>query len=181
MDKGMAGRVARLVLLVVCALTLGAATPAAADPLGGSSNTQALESGVLANINTIRQARGLRPLALSTGLSAAARQHSTEMATHGYFEHNSANGTSFDRRIARYYPMGGFHYWQVGENLVYECPNLSAGEAVNMWMHSPPHRANLLSRAWREIGLSAVHVSSAPGEYQGMPTTVVTADFGVRR
>jgi uncharacterized protein YkwD len=177
----MAARVVRLGSLAFCTLAVGAAAPAGAQPIASSTSTQALEASVLADINGVRLAHGLRPLALSPGLSAAARQHSAEMAVHGYFEHSSADGTSFDRRIARYYPIGRFHYWQVGENLVYESPDLGASEAVNMWMHSPPHRANLLSRAWRQIGLSAVHVSSAPGEYEGMPVTIVTADFGLRR
>jgi uncharacterized protein YkwD len=49
-----------------------------------------------------------------------------------------------------------------------------------MWMNSPGHRENLLSRRWREIGLGAVHVASAGGEFGGGPVTVITADFGVR-
>jgi uncharacterized protein YkwD len=49
-----------------------------------------------------------------------------------------------------------------------------------MWMTSPEHRANLLDRNWREIGLSAVHSASAPGVYHGGAVTIVTADFGVR-
>jgi uncharacterized protein YkwD len=48
-------------------------------------------------------------------------------------------------------------------------------------MQSPPHRANLLDRSWREIGVSAIHFDSAPGDYAGGPVTIVTADFGVRR
>jgi uncharacterized protein YkwD len=47
-------------------------------------------------------------------------------------------------------------------------------------MLSPPHRENLLSREWREIGIAAIHFSSAPGEYEGRPVTIVTADFGAR-
>jgi uncharacterized protein YkwD len=47
-------------------------------------------------------------------------------------------------------------------------------------MTSPEHRANLLDHGWREIGLSAVHVPSAPGVYGGSEVTIVTADFGVR-
>ena len=48
-------------------------------------------------------------------------------------------------------------------------------------MKSPEHRANLLSAKWREIGLSAVHVQAAPGTFDGLDVTIVTADFGVRR
>ena len=47
-------------------------------------------------------------------------------------------------------------------------------------MNSPEHRANLLDRSWREVGLSAVHAASAPGVYGGDEVTIVTADFGFR-
>ena len=39
----------------------------------------------------------------------------------------------------------------------------------------------MLSRTWREVGVSAIHFDSAPGEYGGGPATIVTADFGARR
>jgi hypothetical protein len=39
----------------------------------------------------------------------------------------------------------------------------------------------LLTARWREVGLSAVHVNSAPGVYGGNAVTILTADFGVRR
>ena len=47
-------------------------------------------------------------------------------------------------------------------------------------MHSAPHRANLLTARWRQIGISAVHVNAAPGTFGGQATTIITADFGVR-
>jgi uncharacterized protein YkwD len=178
----MAVHAPRVAALVACVFALGAvASPAVAVPVRHAAPAQAFESSVLTEINAVRASRGLRPLVLSNRLSAAARQHSVEMAAHGYFEHSSANGSPFDRRIARFYPMGRFHYWEVGENLVYQSPDLGADEAVGMWMHSPPHRANLLSRRWRDIGLAAVHAGSAPGDYEGMPVSIITADFGLRR
>ena len=69
----------------------------------------------------------------------------------------------------------------MGENLLYSSPDLTADSGLDDWMASPPHRANLLSRTWREIGISAIHFDSAPGEYEGDPVTIVTADFGARR
>jgi len=50
-----------------------------------------------------------------------------------------------------------------------------------MWVNSPEHRKILLTGRWREVGLSAVHVATAPGAYGGREVTIVTADFGVRR
>jgi uncharacterized protein YkwD len=103
------------------------------------------------------------------------------MATRGYFSHSSANGSSFDHRIARYYPIGHSRYWSVGENLLWSSPSVDASGALQMWENSPPHRENLLTARWREIGISAVHVAAAPGTYGGREVTIVTTDFGVRR
>lgn len=141
----------------------------------------ALSKGVLAEVNSLRKSRGLAPLRLSASLTAAAAQHSNEMARVGYFAHESANGAPFDKRLARFYPMGPRHYWSVGENLAFAAPDLSADGTLKLWMNSPPHRQNLLRSLWREIGISAVHVESAPGSYGGEPTTIITTDFGVRR
>ena len=177
----MRGRTAYV--LALAGTVLGLCIPVA--PAGASANRpraalSTLEQGVLADINTLRRDHGLAPLRLSTALTAAARQHSTEMAARGYFSHNSASGSSFDRRIARYYPVGGTHYWSVGENLLWSSPDVDAGGALNMWWNSPEHRRNMLTARWRDIGISAVHVAAAPGAYGGREVTIVTTDFGVR-
>jgi uncharacterized protein YkwD len=140
----------------------------------------ALESQLLGQINVLRARHGLRPLRLSRRLTAAANQHSGSMAQKGYFSHDSANGTSFWRRIASFYGYRGYRRWSVGENLLWSSPDVSPARALHMWMTSPEHRANLLDRGWREIGLSAVHAASAPGVYSGDEVTIVTADFGFR-
>jgi len=174
--------IARLLLLALFATAIwSAATPAGAVPGSRAVQMQSLEAGVLADLNAFRKQHGLGPLRLSPALSRAARQHSMEMAARGYFSHSSANGSSFDRRIARFYPMGFHHFWSVGENLLWSSPDVDAGRALNMWINSPEHKANMLSSRWREIGLSAVHSSAAPGTYSGRPVTIVTTDFGVRK
>lgn len=145
-----------------------------------TASMRALERQVLADVNATRRQRGLRPLRFSVALSRAAEWHSRDMTRRGFFSHNSSDGSAFWRRVKRFYPAAGFRSWAVGENLVWASPDLSSGSAVSMWMGSPPHRANLLSRQWREIGLSAVHVTSAPGVFGGHPVTVVTANFGSR-
>ncbi len=178
----MARRALRLVLLGVSIVGLwAAAAPAGATSQRPASARGALEQDVLANVNLLRGQHGLGALRLSTKLSAAARSHSAEMAQRGYFSHNSANGTSFDKRIARFYSLGGKRYWSVGENLLWSSPDVSASAALDMWLKSPEHRKILFTARWREIGLSAVHVPSAPGSYGGHEVTIVTADFGVRR
>ena len=149
---------------MVAAALVGAwvvAGPAGAGVTHRHTAMQALESGVLGEINATRRAHGLVPLRVSAALTAAARQHTVEMARLGYFAHNSANGGSFDRRIVRYYPSAHRRFWSVGENLLWSSPDVDASTALQLWMNSPEHRANLLTARWREIGVSAVHVASA--------------------
>jgi uncharacterized protein YkwD len=171
--------------LVAAAVAALAALAGSADAPSASVRpavaVDSLSRGVLANVNALRKSHGLVSLRLSTSLSAAATQHSREMAHVGYFAHESANGSPFDKRVARFYPMGSRRFWAVGENLVWAAPDLGAAEALKLWLNSPPHRKNLLTARWREIGISAVHVDTAPGTYGGGPATIITADFGVRR
>ena len=142
---------------------------------------RALQSQVLVDMNRVRAEHGLRPLRLSSKLTAAATQHSREMGRRGYFSHDSANGQAFWRRIEGFYSSDGYRSWSVGENLLWSSPDVDAAGALKLWMGSPEHRANLLKPEWREIGLSAVHTDGAPGAYRGLEVTIVTADFGVRR
>lgn len=153
-------------------------------PAVAGSSTQGQSALVVAlvhEINDVRRERGLKPFVTSAKLSAAAAQHTREMGVVGYFEHESADSTAFWKRVERWYPSKGWRSWSVGENLLYSSPDITASEGVELWMNSPPHRANLLNRTWREIGISAIHFDDAPGEYDGQPVTIVTADFGVRR
>jgi len=175
----------RPALLVALLATLAVALilPVTAAPAGVSGRTALarLDSGVLERLNQIRVLHGLTPLRMNAELNASAVEHSREMGADGYFEHASANGTVFWRRIAQWYGSSGYDYWSVGENLLWSSPNVDPAEALRLWMNSPPHRRNILDPHWREIGIAAVHVAGAPGMYHGLSVTIITTDFGVRR
>jgi uncharacterized protein YkwD len=165
---------------LVVAIVAGAGTAQArVDGARTLSARNALEADVLVQINRLRRSHGLAPLRLSGALRRAADSHSAAMATRGFFAHESADGTAFWQRVARFYSRrsGG---WSVGENLLWSSPDVDGAGALRMWLNSPPHRKILLTPRWREVGLSAVHAASAPGVYRGLEVTVVTADFGVR-
>ena len=155
-----------------------AARPTA--PVGNATNLAAYAANVFSRINSLRGARGLRPLRISRGLIAAATYHTNQMGLRGFFEHESVNGAPFWKRIERFYPALAGRGWSVGENILWGSPDISPASAVREWMQSPPHRENLFSREWREVGIAAIHFTSAPGEYAGRPVTIVTADFGTR-
>ena len=159
---------------------LSRTTARPAAPSARSTVLSTYEADIVRRMNAIRMARGLRPLRVSRQLSAAAAYHTNQMGLRGFFEHESANGADFWKRIERFYPSRQARSWSVGENLLWGSPEISASSAVREWMQSPPHRANILSREWRDVGLGAAHFDTAPGEYRGGPVTIVTADFGAR-
>jgi uncharacterized protein YkwD len=151
---------------------------ALASPRAPVATLSQLESSVLVDINAFRVQHGLARLRLSRGLTAAARAHTQQMAQAGYFAHESADGTAFWKRLRSFYAPKS--YWSVGENLLWSSPDIDGQHALQLWLASPEHRRNLVNPLWREIGVSAVHATQAPGVYQGLDVTIVTTDFGVR-
>ena len=157
------------------------ASPAGATSQRPASAMGALEQGVLSDINGFRRDHNLAPLRFSPKLAAAARSHSSEMAQRGYFSHDSANGSSFGQPHLALLPAQGRGITgRSARTCSGRRPTSTRRARSNMWLNSPQHRKNLLTARWREIGLSAVHVTSAPGTFAGREVTIVTADFGVK-
>ena len=174
-------RLARIAAVVTVLLGLSAAGAGATTTAPrGFAAANALESSVLAELNGIRRAHGLVPLRLSRPLASAADLHSRSMGTHGFFGHDSRDGSEFWLRVKRFYGPGRAGTWSVGENLLWSTTGLDAKRALELWMKSPGHRKNILTPRWREIGLSALTVPAAPGVYGGRDVVIITTDFGVR-
>ncbi len=177
---------ARTALALACAATLAVAAPVmgAVGPERPARTVltaqDALEQPVLRLVNRLREARGLPRLRLSESLTRAAEAHAREMGRHGYFAHESVDGTPSADRILRYYRVAGYRRWSVGENLLWRSPDVSPAQAVQMWLESPPHRHALLYPRFTEVGLAAVHVTAAGGDYSGRDVTILVADFGGR-
>ena len=174
-------RALRLVIAVAVLATTGLLAASAFATSHSERNLRTLNREVLAAVNKFRAAHGLVRLRESSALDRSARRHSLEMGRLGYFGHSSADGTVFWRRIRHYYRSRSYSYWSVGENLLWAAPAVSAGGAMKLWIASPEHLRNLLSPQWRQIGVSAVRVVSAPGVFDGQRVTIITTDFGVRR
>jgi uncharacterized protein YkwD len=174
-------RIVRRIVLGIAALAAVAAATtsgALASPRSQGAALSQLESSVLVDINAFRAQHGLAKLRLNTQLTVAARAHSQQMAQKGYFAHESADGSAFWKRLRSFYLSA--HSWSVGENLLWSSPDIDGARALKLWLGSPEHRKNLMNPRWREIGVSAVHATQAPGVYQGQDVTIVTTDFGVR-
>jgi uncharacterized protein YkwD len=170
----------RLAIVLCAVLAAGLAITAPASTAGKSTQRDtSLESGIVSALNAVRAKHGLRPLSVSTDLRAAAIFHTRAMASRGLFQHESADGSPFHERVLRFYGDRGAG-WQVGENLVFGGAPFDAGDAVEAWLKSPPHRKILLGNGWREIGIGAVTAARAPGAFGGRTVVIVTADFGRR-
>lgn len=121
------------VVLVVAALVVSAAGPAAAT---GPST-----SSFLTAVNSSRAAAGLRPYSLQSDLSAVAYRWSQHMASTGNLQHNPSLASQVTN-------------WEyAGENVGYG-PDWATIEQA--FMHSPAHRANILDHDFTQIGLGIV-------------------------
>jgi uncharacterized protein YkwD len=145
--------------------------PPAAAP-AGSVAQPALVQGLIEAMNRTRAARRLPPLRRSAPLVRPAQAQSSRLSGLGYLSHQGAGGAPFSTRLVA---AGLSPLQPMGENLamVPGCHPDGAREAVRLWLASPPHRANLLSRRFRLTGTGA---ASSPG----CITTVYTADFAGR-
>lgn len=169
------------VLAVALATVLMTAPTAAPAQSAKVERRAALEVAVLRELNRVRADAGLKPLRSAPSLRTAARGHSTAMLELGFFSHESADGTAFNERIRRHYTNRGWRSWSVGEALLASAgATLEPGAIVEAWLESPPHRAIILSPTWHDAGIGALYTPSAPKEFGGSATIVVTADFGVR-
>ncbi len=102
------------------------------------------------------------------------------MAEHGFFRHGSYDGAAFWRRLRLVYePLRG-RPWGVGENILWASPDVTASQAIEMWLKSPAHRKNMLAPACRETGHRRRPCPRGSRRLQGRPVTILTADFGAR-
>jgi len=139
------------------------------------------EKRVITLINKIRANRGLHKLYVKPCLVRAARAHSAEMGEEQYFDHDSYNGDSFTRRLIRNgYKRVGYSYWKVGENIALGSGLYSTPEVVvDNWMHSTAHRAVILTKCFRNIGIGVKVCADGFGQCDD-PVTFYTLDLGRR-
>lgn len=137
------------------------------------------ERRVLTLINNARAARGLHRLRARASLTRAARAHSRSMLRLDYFSHSSVSGETYAQRILGYgYARAGCSSWSVGEVIGWGAGSTagSARAVFRTWMSSSGHRAVILTRRWRDVG-----VGRALGTYAGIgDVRMFTVDLGRR-
>jgi len=138
---------------------------ATAQPIDGAER-------VLQLVNAERAAHGCAPLKISDQLTEAAERESRNMATRHFFNHTDPDGATPGARVKD----TGYVYQMIGENIVADTDDPDA--AVDAWMNSPGHRANILTCAFRETGIAVYEqdddapVDGVPGAYRAYWTQV---------
>lgn len=142
----------------------------------GNSNSGALNSGtseaepvvnayymdsyaeqVLGIVNTRRAEAGLEPLTMNYTLVSAAKVRAAEIVQS--FSHTRPNGTS----CFTAWDEAGVGYSGAGENLA--AGQWSAESAMNAWMNSEGHRANILNGSFTQIGIACYYDPDSPYGY----------------
>ena len=145
---------------------------------------EALALRIHERVNEVREAHGLRPLAWAGPLAEVARAHSRDMATAAYFGHINLRGEDPTDRAqeagyASRVQVGSYIIEGIGENLflthhfheyrIHYAPDGTprysftwktadeiAREAVDSWLNSATHRANVLSPFYRAEAIGVV-------------------------
>jgi uncharacterized protein YkwD len=145
--------------------------------LPSGDNLDAVRAAVLCLHNQIRAQKGLPPLKENAKLRKAAVAHSSDMVVEGYFDHTAPSGSTFVDRVLGSGYARRTDGWTLGENLAWGTGDLSTPAGVmQAWMNSAGHKANILKRSYREVGI---------GIRLGVPTdggvgATFTADFGAK-
>lgn len=124
----------------------GGAQPAQGDEL---PDLQAKAEQLFALANQSRTEQGAGPLKWDSALAAAALAHCRRMVQEGELAHRYGGEADLTDRAGQ----AGAHFSFIEENI-------ALGSYVDQihsgWMHSPPHRANLLNPSVDHVGIAVV-------------------------
>jgi uncharacterized protein YkwD len=130
------------------------AAPRPAPPaISTSPATHEAELRMLYLMNSSRMLAGLVPLALDTGVSDAARAHSSVEAQYRYVYHDGPDGTARSRYVPAcgtgWYGENTGKVWSGGVDVLHREFMAEPWEPIN-------HRTNIMDPNFRRVGIGAV-------------------------
>jgi uncharacterized protein YkwD len=141
-----------------------------------ASSAAKVRSATLCLLNRQRALHGLRRLRAQRSLAHAATNYARLMVHKHFFDHVSPAGSTMAQRIGRTAYLHHTRAWSLGENLAWGADSASTpAQIVNAWMHSAPHRRNILDPSFKEIG-----VGIALGAPTGQSGATYVNEFGRR-
>ncbi len=156
----------RVLTVVLVAVVSLASLPASAQESDPVATWQAL-------VNQARLDEGLPPYGFSSLLAAAAQRHADDLAAHQIWSHTGSDGSTARQRIAE----AGYAAWTWNGGELIAGENFWTGygtieDALAFFLEDPPHRDNILSTTYREIGVGVA--ADAEGRHY------YVLDFSVR-
>jgi uncharacterized protein YkwD len=152
------------------------ASCANAGLLPDAGNLATVADATLCLLNGERADAGLPPLASNERLARAALEHSQDMVSNQYFDHQAPDGRDVVDRVRSTGYIPTDRRWTVGENLAWGTGTLATPKSiVAAWMNSQGHRQNILRAEFREIGFGVV--TGNPRSADGSGATYTT-NFG---
>ena len=112
-----------------------------------------IEKRAFEQTNIVRLKNGLAPLVWDGDICRMARIHSESMSRQGYFSHVTPEGLRLRERARE---VGILRYTVLGENIALNQGFDDPGAfAVERWMQSEKHRANILSPEFRAMAIGS--------------------------
>lgn len=142
-----------------------ASTTLLTAPASAASTGASMRAAVIRLTNVERAKVGCPALRSNAALNRAAQRHSSDMAHHGFVEHTGTDGSSLANRAEE----AGYTGWRtLAENVLADRDTAVA--AVDSWMDSAEHRANIFNCSLTHVGIGYVKRSG----------TFWTQDFGAK-
>jgi uncharacterized protein YkwD len=154
-----------------------AARCANADLEPNAANLVTIRRATLCLLNAERRRRGRGRLRSNARLRTAAQRYAEDMVRRSFFDHVSPGGSTLVDRLRATAYVRSARSWSVGENLAVATGSLATPAAIMRgWMRSPGHRANILRRKFREVGIG---VALGTPDF-GSDGATYTTNFGRR-
>jgi len=129
--------------------SLNLASPAATAPTLEQASD--IERHAFEETNRARLKNGLLPFVWDADLCRMARAHSENMGRHNFFSHVTPEGQRLKDRAQA---AGILRFTLIGENIAYNLGYDDPGTfAVERWMLSPKHRANILDEHFNAMAV----------------------------
>jgi uncharacterized protein YkwD len=117
------------------------------------AQANAIERRAFDQTNMVRAQNGLPPLAWDAEVCRMAREHSENMSRDGFFAHTTPDGKRLRDRAR---VVGIVQFRVLAENIAYNQGYEDPGAfAVERWMLSPKHRANILSPEFQSMAIGS--------------------------
>lgn len=116
--------------------------------------------------NEYRAEENYEKLVISEKLMFSAHNKAGDMSAQGYFSHDGPQ-----KDLSVWLNDAGYKFSVAGENLAVGF--IDSDTLFNAWIESPTHRANILDKDFKEMG-----VGLSGGERDGQPVVYVAQHFG---